>query len=249
MRPLKALFSDLLSGLTLLSRLPVPAHQHSGAASGWSWPLAGLVIAAPAALLIRAGTEAGIAPGPLAAAALAVMALLTGALHEDGLSDTADGLFGGRSPERRLEIMKDSRIGSYGTLALLLVTLVSWSSLAALIAAGQALPALFAIAALSRVPMVLVMAALPPARPNGISASSGRPSGLTAATAFLIGTAVAAALLGGAVLLPLCAMFLVTLTLAQSARAKLGGQTGDILGASQQLSFALGLMLLSSNAA
>ena len=245
MRAIKALFSDLLSGLTLLSRLPMPAHRHSGAASGWSWPLVGLVIAAPAALMIWLGTEAGIAAGPLAAAVLVVMAMLTGALHEDGLADTADGLFGGQSRERRLEIMKDSRIGSYGTLALLLITLASWSALSALIAKGTAIPALLAMAALSRVPMVLLMAALPAARPNGISASSGRPSALQAVLALILGGAIAAALLGGAFPVPLAGLVIVSLALGQSARARLGGQTGDILGASQQLSFALGLSLLA----
>ena len=68
---------------------------------------------------------------------LALGAMLTGGLHEDGLSDTADGLFGGWTRERRLEIMKDSRVGSYGVLALVLVTLVRWSALTAILAAGS----------------------------------------------------------------------------------------------------------------
>ena len=106
---------------------------------------------------------------------MATATLLTGAMHDDGLADSADGLFGGWTPERRLEIMKDSRIGSYGTLALLLVTLLRWSALAVVLAQGH-WGAVLAAGAISRVPMAALMASLPPARVTGLSAATGRPA-------------------------------------------------------------------------
>ena len=106
---------------------------------------------------------------------MATGVILTGAMHEDGLADSADGLFGGWTVERRLEIMKDSRIGTYGMLALLLSGLARWAALTALIAAGPIWPVLIAAGALSRAPMAVMMALMPNARQGGLSASTGRP--------------------------------------------------------------------------
>src|SRR5690606_10887022 len=184
---LARLRDDLLSALALLTRLPVPDHRPAGAEAAWAWPLAGGLLGALAAVLAAALLALGIPPGPVAAAVLALLALLTGALHEDGLSDTADVLLRGRAGDRRLEVMKDSRIGGFGALALARVMLASWSALEALIAEGRLWGPLIAAAALSRAPMAVVMAALPPARPGGLSAGTGRPS-----------PAVAGAAVGGA---------------------------------------------------
>ncbi|MCB6178719.1 adenosylcobinamide-GDP ribazoletransferase [Rhodobacter sp. Har01] len=235
------LVDQALSALALLTRLPLPDHRPQGAAAAWAWPLAGLVIGLLAAAALWLCQALGLAAGASATAALAVQALLTGALHEDGLADTADGLIGGRDRDRRLAIMKDSRIGSFGALALVLVTLAQWSALTALVATGQAAAALIAAAALSRAPMAVLMAALPAARPDGLSASSGRPSATTAATAVALGLVFALALAGFAALkAALLAAVLCTL-LARAAQRRIGGQTGDILGAAQQLSFAAAL--------
>ena len=172
---------------------------------------------------------------------LALGAILTGGLHEDGLSDTADGLFGGWTRERRLEIMKDSRSGSYGVAALVLVTLLRWTALAAVLeAGGWALP--LAVAVLSRVPMVVLMAWLPNARGAGLSQSLGRPDLRQALTAAGVGLGVALAVAGGPGLAMAGAAGAAALGLGLVARAKIGGQTGDILGASQQLSEAAALV-------
>ena len=176
---------------------------------------------------------------------LITSALLTGGLHEDGLADTADGLIGGRDRAHRLEIMKDSRIGSYGALALGLLVLLRCFALTALIAAG-AWGAVLAIAALSRAPMAALMAFLPNARGTGLAQSLGRPSrnsaGLAAALALLIALAAT-----GATALPMClTALLITLAFGAYAKARIGGQTGDILGASQQLSEAAMLTLASA---
>ena len=239
------LWSDLLSGLSLLTRLPLPAHEFRGAAGAWAWPLAGLVLAALVWPVLALLAALEIAPGPTAAVLLAVMALLTGGLHEDGLSDTADGLIGGQTAERRLEIMKDSRIGSYGALALGLVMLCSWSALTELLAQGHVWRALATAAVLSRVPMVAIMALLPPARSTGLSAATGRPDGRSALIAALLGFGIALLLTGWAALPAALAAAILSALLAHAACNRIGGQTGDILGASQQISFAAVLALLA----
>src|SRR5690606_24070433 len=110
--------------------------------------------------------------------ALALQAFLTGALHEDGLSDTADGVGGGRDRESALRIMKDSRIGTYGAVALVLSFALRGAALAAI--AGSVTPtvaglALLGVAALNRAAMVWHWSQLPPARADGVAASAGEP--------------------------------------------------------------------------
>ena len=224
---------DILSGFGLLTRLPLPHHQPVGAAAAWAWPLVGAVIGALAGLVGWAtqGLGAGVAAGIV----LAAQALLTGAMHEDGLADTADGLWGGWTRERRLEIMRDSHIGSYGVLALLLVTLLRWSALTGLIAGGQ-WAAVIAAGALSRVPMAVLMALMPNARRAGLSHSVGQPAFGTALVALVLALTLATVVVGPvATLLAALLAALPCAGLALLARARIGGQTGDILGASQQL--------------
>ncbi len=238
--------SDLLSAFALLTRLPLPNHWGTGAASAWAWPLVGAVLGALGAALATVALWLGVTPGVTAVLVLALGAMLTGGLHEDGLSDTADGLYGGWTRERRLEIMKDSRVGSYGVLALVLVTLARWSALTAVLVYGGYWAALVATGALSRAPMALMMALLPNARGEGLSHATGRPS----STMALVGMALAiviAGLLTGWTAVPLVFAALgVTVTLAVSALRRIGGQTGDVLGATQQLAEVACLVVLSA---
>lgn len=240
--------SDLLSAFALLSRLPVPNHRGTGAASAWAWPLVGAVLGALGATLAAGAQWLGVTPGVTAALVLGLGAMLTGGLHEDGLSDTADGLYGGWTRERRLEIMKDSRVGSYGVLALVLVTLPRWSALTALLVYGAYGPALIAAGAMSRAPMALVMSLLPNARGEGLSHATGRPSPITALTGLALAVAITTVLTGwGAIPVTFVALG-VTLWLALSALRRIGGQTGDILGATQQLAEVACLAVLSARA-
>lgn len=238
--------ADLLSAFALLSRLPLPNHQGTGAASAWAWPLVGAVLGALVAALASAALWLGVTPEVTAALVLAFGAMLTGGLHEDGLSDTADGLFGGWTKERRLEIMKDSRVGSYGVLALVLVTLARWAGLTALLVYGGHWAALVATGALSRAPMALVMALLPNARGAGLSHATGRPSPATALAGLALALIIAALLLGWAAIPMGLAALGVALMLSVSALRRIGGQTGDILGATQQLAEAACLAVLSA---
>ena len=227
------ILADLASAFGLLSRLPFPQTRHHRPAACWAWPLVGAVVGGLAAAAGWAAVATGLPVGLAAALVLAVGAMATGALHEDGLADTADGLFGGWTREQRLEIMKDSHIGSYGTLAVLLVGLAAWSALGALLAAG-AYGTIVAAAVLSRAPMALIMALMPQARASGLSHSVGRPpvwAALCAAGVAVLIT-LPLGLLAGVMTV---AAGVAALAVALLARARIGGQTGDILGASQQM--------------
>jgi len=233
------------------SRLPVPALPGESAHAlpdfrlvPRALPFAALVIALPAALIALLAGLAGV--NALLTAALAVTALVvtTGAFHEDGLADSADGLFGGHTPERRLEIMKDSRVGTFGALALGLSLLLRVSALAAILqgAGAWALTAAVLVAApWSRVEGIRILATAPPTRRDGASASVGQPErsvlpiayGLSGALALLLVTLGVLPLAG--VLLGFALSALATYWLSRTAIRLIGGQTGDILGAAQQL--------------
>ena len=232
--------ADLRGAFGLLTRLPLGGPGR-GAAGCWAWPVAGAVVGALAALAGWGALALGFPPGWAAALVLAVQAMLTGGLHEDGLADTFDGLMGGRDPARRLEIMRDSRIGSFGAMALLLVALARWSALVVLLPVAPL--AVVGVAALSRAGLPVLMAALPPARPDGLSRLVGRPNAWQAGAAVLVAGLLALAVLPGLPVL-LLAGAAALFALGRWAQARIGGQTGDILGAAQQLTEALSLGIL-----
>lgn len=230
--------ADLAAAGMLLTRLPVrllgqPAPQ--AARGAWAWPLVGLVIGLIAAMGGLGVWMLGATPAVAAAVVIALQMALTGALHEDGLADTADGLWGGRDREGRLGIMRDSRIGTYGAAALTLSILLRWSLIATALIQGDLIGVVVTAAIVSRAPMAVLMRWLPPARTDGLSRGTGVPGPAAALVA------VALAIL---VLMPwgghgLVAAILVVGALwvtGRLARARLGGQTGDVLGAVQQLS-------------
>jgi adenosylcobinamide-GDP ribazoletransferase len=239
--------ADLPAAIGLLTRLPIPVSQdravERGAAAAWAYPLAGLAIGTILAVTVTTLTWIGLPIGIVAALVIAVNVILTGAMHEDGLADSADGLWGGWDKARRLEIMKDSHIGVYGVLALSLSLLIRWLGVSALIALDIYWAGLIAIAVLSRGGMVVLMAAMDNARDGGLSKSVGRPSAKTAWIAVAI-CGVIALLLGQLAILITAPIAVLACGLI--ARSKIGGQTGDILGATQQVTeIALLLVLLS----
>lgn len=238
--PARDLLHDVQSALGLLTRLPVPVTGAPEPRAAWAWPLAGLAVGGVATGGGAIGLWLGVVPGVVAALVLGVEAAATGGLHEDGLADCADGFWGGRDKTRRLEIMKDSRVGSYGVLALGIVLLARWAALTALIGAGQ-WGVILAAAAMSRAPMAVLMAALPNARGSGLSASHGAPSPGVAVQAVAVALALGW-LCAGAAVLPMALTMAVSAGLVGLvARAKIGGQTGDVLGAAQQMALVAGL--------
>ena len=230
---------DIIVAGAFLTRLPFRPAAGAGfgdlAAAARAFPLIGLGVGAIAGAAVAAAAASALAPLPAALIGLGVAAWLTGALHEDGLADFADAM-GGGTRERRLAIMRDSRIGSFGVLALIFAVAVKASVLAGLPGPGTAWAAMAAAAALSRAVMVPCMAWLPPARADGLGHGAGRPDGLVAAQSLVLGTAAAVALLGwSAGITALVAAALAAVAVARVAVARFGGYTGDVLGATQQL--------------
>lgn len=244
---------DLVGAAMVLTRLPVGALARRGWTGGlsggvWAYPLVGAL----AGLLGGAAGALGLwlgLPGGLAAAwALAALLLLTGALHEDGLADTADGFGGGRGRARKLEIMRDSRIGSYGVLALALSLGIRGLALAAMPGPWAMVASLVVSGALGRGAILGVLALAPPARPDGLAALLGRPSAGLLAGGLALAALPALLLLplpvalGGILLTGLCA-----LGMARLACRQVGGHTGDVLGACEQLAEAVVLSLLAAS--
>lgn len=233
----------MCTAATFLTRLPWVARGASGdptelAASTRYFPLIGALIGAIGAGVLWLATLA--LPADLAALlALAAMILATGAFHEDGWADAFDGLFGGWTPAKRLQIMRDSRIGVYGASALCLLLLVKWQALAHLPAASAA-AVLIPACAWARWSALPLARCLPYARDDGpnkpVAEGIGRRE------------LVIASIIAGATLLPLLltpqgwtlvlaalsASIIVLRASAALYRRRIGGLTGDCLGATNQ---------------
>src|SRR5579872_4934442 len=127
---------DIGIAVSLSTIVPVgpaaPIRDGDIASASWAFPVAGLLVGLAGALVYAIAHRIGLPVEVCAMLALAATMLLTGALHEDGLADTADGLGGGKSREQKLEIMRDSRIGTFGVCALLTSIILRWSALAAI---------------------------------------------------------------------------------------------------------------------
>ncbi len=237
----------LLVALQFLTRIPVPGFVDFKAdwldRSAKYFPLVGMTVGLITALFLLG---AGQLFPPMLSATIAITAgvLVTGAFHEDGLADTADGLGGGLTRERRLEIMKDSRIGTYGAAALILGLALKIGALAALDIAIGAL-ALVAAHAAARLATVIAINSM--AYAGDADAAKVKPlaTGVTSpelalaiafglAPTFLIDPACfALALIGGAIPAAL---------LAYQSNRLIGGYTGDVLGAMEQV-FEIGFLL------
>lgn len=221
--------------LMLLTRLPagrIAGDAPAMAASAWAWPLAGALVGAIAALTLSLALWLGLPPLPAAVLALVAGTLASGAMHEDGLADLADGFGGGATRERKLEIMRDSRIGSYGVVALILSLVLRVGAIAALAPQGAGW-ALIAVAAASRAAMPALIAALPPARSDGLGKAATAAT-VPAIPAAGIGILFLLPLGPGAVLAVAGAVTLAAIAMAVLAHRQIGGQTGDVLGATQQ---------------
>ena len=228
---------DIWAAFSLLTRLPVPVdHERAGkraALSVWAYPIVGACLGAIAGLVAVLLQMLLLPSGLTAAAALLVLIALSGAMHEDGLADCADGFWGGHTREKRLEIMHDSSVGAYGVVVLIVFLLAQWSAIEAILFANP-IALLAGVGAVSRLPMVLALWTMPNARNDGLSARVGMPSALSVQLAVLsafIISMIAFGWLGFAILIiaVLCAVPIFFI-----ANSKIEGQTGDVLGASQK---------------
>jgi adenosylcobinamide-GDP ribazoletransferase len=162
--------------------------------------------------------------------------LVTGALHEDGLADTADGFGGGDSREKKLDIMRDSRTGVYGVCALVLALLLRIGTLASFTDAHGVVWALIASHSAARAAMVMLMWLLPPARSDGLSFAAGGPPGQGVAAAAAIAVIVLLFCLHPVRGAMAALVLIATVALmAWLAMRQIDGQTGDVLGATEQV--------------
>lgn len=248
--PRRRLFEvhDLAVALAMATRLPAPVnHARAGdriAAAAWAAPIVGALVGALAGAVFTLGQAAGLGPAACAWAAVATQLLVTGALHEDGLADTADGLGAGGAPDRIRAIMRDSRVGVFGAAALIVALAARAEALGAIAAPSATAAALIAAGAASRAGMVALWAAAKPTKTadDGLAARAGRPllpQALAAAALGLgvgvgaIGLAAPAALSAAAA--GLAAGLLAGGAIVLLARRRLGAVTGDVLGCAQVL--------------
>jgi adenosylcobinamide-GDP ribazoletransferase len=245
-RPLKdpaqraRILRALRVALAFLTVLPVrlrdgEATEADVAASRYAYPVVGLGIGLALALLSLALGYGRAAPLLSSFLLVAAWAAIPGGLHLDGLADTGDGLFLWGDPDRRLEAMRDPRVGSFGLLAVVLVVLGKFAALSTLTGRRRAL-ALIGAAAVSRT-LILVAAGLAPyARREGTGRTVVEATTVVDSLWSVVAALVLGALLAGEVgLLASAAALLVSWWLSHLATQRLGGVTGDILGAIVEL--------------
>ena len=240
----KEAMAGLVTSLAFLTRVPLPSFLFSDGVSTdravWAFPVVGALIGLALWVLLSLISGFGFHPLVVAVAVVAAGLLITGALHEDGLADVADGL-GGGDPARRLEIMKDSRLGAFGVLALVLMVVLKAGvvyTLADPLKPGLALALLVGAAAWSRALMTAIWATLPPANPGGLASVRPDVQQATIALAIALGLLlVLLLLLPGTGFLPGAAVLAAVVAglFALFARWQFGGVTGDVCGAAQVL--------------
>jgi adenosylcobinamide-GDP ribazoletransferase len=232
---------DFIMALRFFSRLPTGSSPHQQPNMGriaMALPMASIAIGIGPAMLLIGGTLIGLPSYFAAALAVGAMVIASGAMADDALADAMDGLFGGHNLERRLEIMKDSRHGTYGVGALCLFILLRVTALGAVAAINPLAAGAIWLAAsiVGRSGALWLAVALPPARVDGASAAAGRLSGQS----FAVGAVFAAILLfvlGGPATSLVALGFALLLALGAIAgwtalcRLLVGGQTGDLIGA------------------
>ena len=232
------LAASLAAATQFLTLIPAgDGHDRPLARCVMMFPVVGAAIGLVGALFYIVAGWLGLGPVLAAIVCIVAMLVLTRGLHEDGLADLADGLGAHRDREGRLAAMRDSRIGAFGAMALIIVIGARVAAVADLEHAMDVLAALVVAAALSRASMVVAMRMMPDAREEGMAAEAGQPEfdqvlialsvGAALALVFLFPWAWIAALAGGAI--AACMVGWLAMTV-------LGGKTGDVLGAIQQVS-------------
>ncbi len=253
-RNVLGLKDDLVMALRFFSRLPAGNSPHEKPDMGriaMALPFASVVMGIIPAGLLIGGTFLGLPAYFAATLAVAAMVIVGGGMMEDSLADAADGLFGGSTPERRLEILKDSRHGTYGVAALCLFLLLRITALGAVAAVNPLAAGAMWLAAniAGRSGGLWVALALPPARSDGASAAAGT----LPRSKFIIGAvfAVLLALILGTfatnivgVVVALLAVALAVLGWTAICKRLVGGQTGDLIGAAAGLGEVAALTVL-----
>jgi adenosylcobinamide-GDP ribazoletransferase len=239
---------SLLAAVSFLTTLPAGRQEQFEPQRMLPWfPVVGLLLG----LFLATADLLLLHVWPVMAASLLeviLLAALTGALHLDGVADTADGLYGQRTREKALAIMKDSRVGAMGLVAVLVVFCLKWSALAAL--DTHRFAALLLVPAYARGTMVLLMQALPYGRPEGGTGRdffrSAIPRRANLGLLLPVGLSL---LLGPRLVMLNLGFLLVTAALVFYYRRKIGCITGDMLGAACEITEALLFLALAMGAA
>jgi adenosylcobinamide-GDP ribazoletransferase len=235
----RAMARGFVAATAFLTRIPVVAPGCSAgqlADAAWAFPLVGAGIGVVAAFAFLLAQLVGLGNWPAALLAVLTGIALTGALHEDGLGDAADGLIGGRDRDHALAVMRDSRLGTFGVLAIVASVLLRSAALAGIGDAVHAGLGLIAAHAASRAVLPVAMRTMAPARADGLGVEAGRPSALVATAAVTISVLISLAAIGpirGAIALG--AAGAAVFASGVLAQRRIGGYTGDVLGAFQQI--------------
>lgn len=246
---LAAWCDDLLYALIFLTRIPLPAGNAARtqplATAMRTFPIAGGLIGGLGGLAFLAAAALGAPHALCGAIAIAATVAITGALHEDGFADVCDGFGGGYERERKMEIMRDSLLGTYGATGLvlsLLIRVVAVGTLAPL----DALAAMIAAGALGRGLIPVTMTLNFSARSDGVAAASGYPTEGSTWAAVLLGLLIALVALGpGQGFLAFFVALAGVAGLAMLAKRHIGGYTGDVLGCGAQSVDILVLVLMA----
>lgn len=233
---------------SFLTRVPLHVEGEIDMARATPWfPAIGLCIGAVGAGVFAAANEV-LPAGLVAALALVATALVTGAFHHDGLADIADGFGGGWDREQRLAILKDSRHGTYGVVSLVLLVAVQWGALSSL-STPWAVAGLVSAHILARAAILGVLLTSRPARPEGLGTdySAGLRRGSCVA-AIVLAIAAGGVLMGGWVALAVALVTMTTVAVVALAFRKIGGISGDVLGAAEQLGEAAVLIAIAAAA-
>ena len=245
-----------------LTRLPVDSSDSEAAANDlaptdlagamWLFPLVGFGIGGVGAIVLAVLASIGVPAAVAATLAIGIVIWLTGALHEDGLADLADGFGGGQTRDQKLDIMRDSHLGAYGVLCLAVIIVVKIAALAAIAAidTGAAAGALIAATTWSRTMFAPTMRWLPPARDDGLGALAGTPSEGDTWKGLALGALLAALVLitpaGAGLLIILAAGGGGAFAIGWLALRQIDGYTGDVLGAAQQAAETAALVVASA---
>jgi adenosylcobinamide-GDP ribazoletransferase len=243
--------ADLRIAVAFATRLPVGAAQPVASSDiarmNWALPVAGALVGALGALVYWLAYRLGLAPMLCAVLAVGTTLVVTGCLHEDGLADTADGFGGGATRERKLAIMRDSRTGTFGACALVLSILLRTSALAVLAEPAAVVPALIAAHVAARATLPVFMRMVPPARADGLSAVAGTPVLADAVAAGLIGAAALLSAFTPAIAVPAVVLLVAAVAgMSRLSMQQIGGQTGDVNGALEQVGEMLVLVIATA---
>jgi len=250
---LRRRLNEVSLAVAFLTRLPwIPADWTPPLMSAaWAFPWAGALLGLVCGAVAAGAATLGLDPWLAATLGLGANMLFTGCLHEDGIADSADGIGSGRDRDRSLEILRDSRIGTYGVVAALFSLLIRIGALAMLLKAGPwglALPAWMLAAAWGRAVGPLFTRLSPPARADGVGAGAGRPSirgTVEAIAATVLGALVWSLGVGLGVVGALCVALLPVVWLRWLAIKRLGGYTGDVIGAAILLAECSALVMMA----